>query len=250
MKDIYFNFLTCVAIEDFEFARELFRLMALHLPEALPERYDITEPPKHQFDSKNLDPMKKLWEEELFWEGREPRTSGGVAHRNSVRHAMIDCSLEFDVSAKKNLTPFLIAVSQYLVVDYSCIHPAVEKCSEEDDMLAGVTTFHLRDSLPGIPWACCYGRPYVELFGKEKLLTQPIFECRELESGLIYSQLTESIADMFDDTESVAYLRNETKKHLGAECFWGSTHGSIRRAPRFATGNASPGAGEKPGPPS
>lgn len=236
MRTNYFNFLSSLAIEDFSFAKEFFHLMATHLPEALPDRYDETEPAKNRFDLDNLDTMKELWADEIFWERRAPRSSGGVTHANPVRHAMIDVSLDFAVSASTDLEPFFVEASQFLAVDYSCIQPVDKNPPKSDSMLAGVTTFHIRDCLPGIPWACCYGKPYIEMFGAAKILSQPIYECREISSGLVYCQLTKSLSDMFDDAESVETLRAEAKRHLGAECFFESPELSKRRAPIFDLG--------------
>jgi len=59
-----------------------------------------------------------------------------------------------------------------------------------------------------------FGRPYIELFGKERLLSTPCFRTEEIREDLISLQLS---PDIF--TPISAEVREAVKQHLGVNAF-------------------------------
>jgi hypothetical protein len=75
------------------------------------------------------------------------------------------------------------------------------------------------ERLPGIYWANFFGRPYVEFFGREKLLATPCYEVREINDDLILLLTAESLnaAEMIESDEVV----NQVKEYLNQNAFAG-----------------------------
>ena len=75
-------------------------------------------------------------------------------------------------------------------------------------------------SLPGVPWAACYGKPYIDLFGKKKLLSLPIHVCKEIAPDLIYCQLTDRLLDAVDNLSLIDERRKPVYEILGRDAFF------------------------------
>src|SRR6185295_460308 len=58
-----------------------------------------------------------------------------------------------------------------------------------------VVTHRLKKWLPDIYWMTVFGKPYVELFSRERLLSCPAFAVNELDNGSIVIQLTPELTD-------------------------------------------------------
>ena len=84
--------------------------------------------------------------------------------------------------------------------------------------------------LPDVPWGSIYGKPYIEMFGRERLLSAPFHSIRELPSGHIFAQLTESVLD----PELPEDRRKAVREWLGEDCFM------VGKTPprRYASGKA------------
>jgi hypothetical protein len=73
---------------------------------------------------------------------------------------------------------------------------------------------NLKVRLPEIPWGTIFGEPYIEMFGKERLLAAPYFKVDELKDGTIFLQATENIFTPINKN-----IRENIKRFLGEEAF-------------------------------
>ncbi len=75
------------------------------------------------------------------------------------------------------------------------------------------------ERLPGIYWANFFGRPYIEFFGRDKLLAVPCYEVREINEDLILLLTAESVnAPAMVDSDTVV---NQVKTYLNQNAFAG-----------------------------
>lgn len=72
----------------------------------------------------------------------------------------------------------------------------------------------LRVRHPELAWINYFGRPYIDLFGREQLLSAPCFRTFEIGKDIIALQMTE---DLFQPIPSD--VRSAVKKHLGEDAF-------------------------------
>jgi len=75
------------------------------------------------------------------------------------------------------------------------------------------------ERLPGIYWANFFGRPYIEFFGRDKLLATPCYEVREISKDLILLLASQSpySPDLLDNDRVVEGI----KEYLGQNAFPG-----------------------------
>jgi hypothetical protein len=101
-----------------------------------------------------------------------------------------------------------------------------------EPFILGLPTHCLREGLPDVPWAILFGPPYIELFGRERLLQTPAAHVEELAGG-VYVQLTDSVADVRVRRESYLVAQRAARVHLNSSAFIGDTPAEQLRVPAF-----------------
>jgi hypothetical protein len=86
-----------------------------------------------------------------------------------------------------------------------------------------INTVQLRKCLPDLYWVNVFGRPYLEMFGRENILETPACEVRELSNGAVGIRLTESLIDTTEDWGSYKLARDRCKGHLDTGAFFDAT---------------------------
>ena len=113
---------------------------------------------------------------------------------------------------QKELLDFAIEMSLITRTDYGFIaHKRQERRQS--------TVLTPAERLPGIYWANFFGRPYIEFFGREKLLGTPCYHVREINEDLVLLLTAESLyePDLMDSDEVV----NRIKAYLNQNAFAG-----------------------------
>jgi hypothetical protein len=83
-----------------------------------------------------------------------------------------------------------------------------------------IRTHILRHWLPDMPWASLWGPDYIDLFGKERLLSVPAYKVELLADDVVFVQLTPDLNDLWGNFDEVMRAREKAKQHLGYDCFW------------------------------
>ncbi len=65
-----------------------------------------------------------------------------------------------------------------------------------------------------------FGKPYIELFGKERLLSAPAPFVKEISEDVISIMLSENPWDILDDYNAVNSVRQAVKQHLNNNAFY------------------------------
>src|SRR5262249_23931444 len=96
----------------------------------------------------------------------------------------------------------------------------------------------LRKYLPDIYWMTVFGRPYLELFSRERLLACPAYRVKELENGSIAVQLTPELKDIATEEAAFERGREDARNHLGNDAFFDVAKGMDHRycVPEFVWG--------------
>jgi hypothetical protein len=97
------------------------------------------------------------------------------------------------------------------------------------------TTLWLKRFLPDLLWLTVFGQPYIELFGRDRILAVPAYEVQTLPSGQIMVQLTEDLPDSPDGWQNFRAVRDRCKRHLNSNAFFDPSApiGHIYRVPEF-----------------
>lgn len=72
----------------------------------------------------------------------------------------------------------------------------------------------LRVRHPELAWINYFGKPYIDLFGREQLLSAPCFRTFEIGKDIIALQMTENLFQPIPSD-----VRSAVKKHLGEDAF-------------------------------
>jgi hypothetical protein len=229
-----------------EEGRAFLELLCNSMPELAPQRYGNYEPLKALFDCVRLEEALEAWKWPFLWKRRQPLAEGNVWMRDPKVHAAIYVSTQAKSVDEARLIMFFQEAVNLVRADFSYLNimtkeevDAAEKNEIAHQMIApftqGVTTHDLRKYLPNICWATVFGPPYVQLFGRERLLSAPAAVVQELADETIYIQLSESLLDpkwKYDDFNAV---RREVKEYLDRDAFFDPDLGIAKqyRIPEF-----------------
>lgn len=83
-----------------------------------------------------------------------------------------------------------------------------------------VATQHLVVSLPDVYWGTLFGSAYIELFGRDRLLSAPCFKAEEISADRIYLQMTERLSDCLKKPAEVDAVRERVRAHLGCNAIF------------------------------
>ena len=115
---------------------------------------------------------------------------------------------------------FFEAVAGRLPVRYGHAHLTEEfhaKNRIDDETGARAIGVAIPDALPGLYWLNYLGAPYVDLIGRERLLTAPAYEVKAVGDGVLLA-LDES-ADAWQSADYIA-REHATIDHLGKQYFF------------------------------
>jgi hypothetical protein len=83
-----------------------------------------------------------------------------------------------------------------------------------------VSTHVLIRYIPDIYWGNVFGKPFIELFGRDRLMSAPAYSVREIGPDCIYLQLSPNIEDVVADYEAFDRAREIVKQHLNSNAFF------------------------------
>lgn len=207
-------------------AEEFFDLLLRNEEIYLPERWDTEDRARlrRSFDRSCLAEFIEEWTRAEEWKTlvfTRKRPSPIELSVDIQRHqrakfnefsAYIDESHFKSAAQEKELLNFTIDMSVITRADYGLIaHKKQER--RHSPVLTPA------ERLPGIYWANFFGRPYIEFFGREKLLATPCYEVREINHDLILLLTAESLnaPEMINSDEVV----NQVKAYLNQNAFAG-----------------------------
>jgi len=205
-----------------QFIDLLFRYEGIYLP----ERWDTEDRARlrRSFDRSCLPELIEEWtrSEEwktLFFTRKRPSqidlTVDIQRHRRAKFNefsAYIHENYFKSAAQEKELLNFAIDMSLITRTDYGFIaHKKQER--RQSPILTPA------ERLPGIYWVNFFGRPYIEFFGREKLLATPCYEVREINENLLLLLTAEGLnaPEIIESDEVV----NQIKEYLNQNAFAG-----------------------------
>ncbi len=105
---------------------------------------------------------------------------------------------------------------------YRRFAPSTEELIEEAIMAVNVMLrkFDVATALPTLWWMTVFGKPYVEMFGEEKILSAPAFRVEKVRTGQFLVQLTQKPEDVGENFPKVQAVRDAVIDHLGHDAFF------------------------------
>jgi len=220
MSDVFFEILSPLPLNRQQDARKLFQLWAENAINFLPDRWGLYEPLRHHFSMSSLEEAIRTWEFHFFVEKTaSPKIEGSIAmqygpHRE---HSVWSISLDVKDFDQRTFCKLLQRSAAAFSADLGLIHTITEAETSrgrahgsisfldaaETEKYLHVAGLMLKKCLPDIYWTTVFGKPYVELFSRERLLSCPAHRIKELDSGAIVVQLTPDLKDV--EAEEAAF---------------------------------------------
>jgi hypothetical protein len=217
--------------------QDFYRSMREHLPGACPATFHKHEDELHAFRDDNLPLFGEMWWQGfVFWES--PADCLGDAFLGTTfKLTRFAHAFPTHLASEQDCKNFLIETAVALRADYAYLHvlPQDEVDIRPDDgRIGGMAALDLPNGLPGLPWAACYGKPYTGFFGKEKLLSLPVAEAREVGPDTAFCQLTDRLLDCVTDTARLDERRRAVYEVLGRDAFFDpAAPERVARGPEF-----------------
>jgi hypothetical protein len=256
MSDVFFEILSPLPLNRHQDARKLFQLWAENASHLLPDRWGLYEPLRHHFSLSSLDEAIRTWELDFHVKRTTPpklQASIFMQYGPHRGHSIWIISL-------KNLKDFeqpafcklLEASAAAFSADLGFIHMITEMETSrglangsigfvnpsKNEKHLFIATPRLSKCLPDIYWTTVFGKPYVELFSRERLLSCPAYRVKELDNGSIVVQLTPELKDIAAEEAAFERVRQDARNHLNNDAFFDPAKGLDYRyrVPEFVWG--------------
>jgi hypothetical protein len=230
---------------DKPFVLSILRDINSYAPEFLPVRYGQFEPLRSIFDLKNPDEVIGEKDNYLLWTtkaGPFGQWTTGM-HLPRKRHNELSFYGEATLIDVRPVRALLRALVFAHGVDYGWMHAL---CDEEFETYqstryeavrpfnTGPSTYVLQKWLPNLAWGNVFGKPYIDLIGRKKLLRCPAYLVEEWTDDVVYIQLTDDINSIAENFAQFEESRQKAVMEIGTEFFYspGAAEGS-KIAPKF-----------------
>jgi hypothetical protein len=259
MAQLTFRILVPEEIASKEHGAYFWRTFLRRLPSHVPTGYGHGANPTSRFEPHNLDLALKKWNRKnLYFEGCPPLWLSGQILRprlNPSHQAHTEIfvyAFEDEPAAVKD---FVYEISNCFMADYAAAHiltkePLRRALQEKPDRawfesptLGKKLEENLQRRLGSWPkrtvlgpdigainpqrgyiqdlyWLTAFGPRYVEFFGRDRILTMPAHEIRELSLRGIGVGLTDGLPDTAEAWENFLVARDRAKQHLNHNAFF------------------------------
>lgn len=238
MTSTFFEMLSPLPLNQEYDARRLVSLWAEIAPNTLPDRVGQHEPLKRRFSITDLGGLLAEWEYQvLFKRVSKPKLNSSVLMQYGPHRRHSSWAISIDDHQNVNLPSMLNLLEQASTefsADLAFIHKPM-KCdmeiglasksishlsSAKDSISLFITAHLLRKYIPDIYWVTVFGKSYVDLFSRERLLSAPAYCVRELENGSVLMQLTEFPGEGGEGSDSYQSQKTRVKAHLNSDAFF------------------------------
>lgn len=226
-------------VRDRESGRLFLELLMETAPQFVPEKYNYYEPLKNVFDPEKLDEALQHWHDSFLWRRSKPSISGSVLVGFRNVHDKLSLRLPVKALDLQTVARLWKALQKSFGVDLACVQvwtdadtADIEYYKTHTMPFSTLTTHDLREGLPDEPWAMLFGPPYVELFGRERLLSTPAARVEPMGEG-IYVQLTDDPTDVAKNRDEYLAAQRAAKEHLDRDAFRGISASGKCRVPEF-----------------
>jgi hypothetical protein len=199
----------------------------------VPDIYGFCEPLKYKYDIEDISEPAKVWmHEEVNKKLARHNQAGGslmMVAKNEERGFYHFDWNKLQDKTRFNFASFSVGID-FLKYDNN-YDEFIKLCKEIVKIVEPVhgdisnwtlpnwsAPMDLKIRLPEIRWMNFYGKPYVEMFGKKKLLSTPCCKAEAITEDIIAIQATENLFEDIPDE-----VRTNIKMHLGEDAFvWGN----------------------------
>ena len=225
-KDLDIGFLVPRTLTPLEDGRRIMQLVHNLLPSYLPYQFGSGEPLVQRMEDYNFDNLSQFMSRILIWKSKRSTAEGFLwLECTQVSHSALYISGKSKFVDVSRAVTFLNDLCSIALPDLSYIHLYTEEELETrpyemcSPYRQGISTQIVRKYIPDICWGTIFGPPYVDFFGRERMLSIPAYLVSEIADRVIYVQLSESLMDMKTQYGAVERTRQAVKDRLNRDAF-------------------------------
>jgi hypothetical protein len=219
--------LTEMELRSEERAEQFLAALERHAPELLPERFGSNEPFRQSTKVHGLKAFVTTWNSfsGVYWSSGRRVANGGMSHAFYPQHEFLRIYCTYPRRRADLDALFQTLVDAYrpdlagLHVNTTLEVEGRQVFGREDAFGCFATTFSILNGLPRLWWKTCFGQPYVEMFGRERLLATPGVIATLGAHEAVTLQLSPSLDDCVRDPEQMEARRLSMAEYLGDEYF-------------------------------
>ena len=218
--------LTIMSLKDFqdiELATTVINKINVYGKDFTPNVYGVYQPLKNKYDANNINEVVQLWMNEdnnknsvqySYAAGQllmEKKRGHKVSYQmrwekdNQARFNLFNLSIDSEyLKSDKGLEKFKNLCNDLIVI-LEPVHGEIVNLS----FPGWETPKHLKVRHPELNWTVLFGRPYIDLLGKEQLLSVPCYSKYMIGNNVVALQLTESVFEPIPSS-----VRNSVKKYI------------------------------------
>lgn len=256
MTDVFFQILSPLPLNRRQDARKLFQLWADNAFHFLPNRWGLYEPLRHHFSLSTLDEAIRTWEYAYYLKRTaSPKLRASILMQYGPHRDHSTWTIGLKNVKDFEQLPFrqlLECSAGAFSADFGFIHKITEaeiSRGRANDSISFLDTARtekhlflvthlLNKCLPDIYWTTMFGKPYVKLFSRERLLSCPAYSVKELDNGSVVVQLTPELKDTAADEAAFERVRQDARNHLNNDAIFDPAKGLDYRyrVPEFVWG--------------
>jgi hypothetical protein len=201
----------------------------------VPSKMGLYEPIRQKFDPAAVRSLAERGEDhfQIQWKSAKSDIEA-TKYIPGYMHGTLMVAADSDVAADPEIERLIVRISEAFQPTLMMVHLLNER-DRGIDSRSGMRidasdrpTFSahwtdLNEGLPNFYWGMVFGKPYLELFGSEKLLATPADRVVRVAAETIFIQLTPSILDCESRHDVVVEARKMAIRHLGETAFMAST---------------------------
>lgn len=194
----------------------------------LPDLFDVYEPLKKKYSPESIGDIIDLWinEEQNIHNAIDNYATGHFIMEKK-KGSKVSYQMNWEKDNKARFNFFVVSQDINFLMKKVNFDNFVAFCKEIINLLepvqGDIANYTFPDSHepidlqirhPEIQWMNFFGRPYIDLFGREKLLSAPCYKVETIGDDIIALQVTENIFEPIPNE-----VRTAIKKHLGENAF-------------------------------
>lgn len=218
---------------------EILNVLKEHSADLVTGRWGTVEPLEHSLSPDKLKEVVAVKNPPLIWRSSKRQVEGSIWPGASDRHGTVTIR-----AGGRNLASLLVELttelSQFLDADFAFLHLTSEAEKSDDErrhlwttLHAGVSTHSLREGLPAPACLTIFGKPYIELLGRDKLLSIPIGKVRELSRRQVVLELIDVRNQAKMDYNWLVDAREQVMGFVGNDNFAGAEPVDRKFVPDF-----------------
>ncbi len=214
--------------QDYNLAVNVLNKINEYKKDFVPDVFGVYQPLKKKYNLSNIEECVKLWmNDECNENNAAENYVMGQLLMEKKKGSKVKYLIMWQKDNQARFNCFSMSVEINYLEDHDCYNKFIDLCKELVVLIEPVhgdilnqgfpgweAPIDLKIRLPEINWMVFLGQPYIEMFGKDKILNTPCYRVEEVSQNIISLQTIKSVFNDIPDD-----VKNNIKSYLGEDAF-------------------------------